>query len=78
MTTAEKHARYLVARAEAQRLANDAARTTPDYSRKGGCDWGLEYNELFNTFSFRRLPLPHNRYGHELRMEVVRPEINRF
>ncbi len=74
----DKDAKYTAARAEAQLAANEAARATPDYAKKGGCDFGLEYNKLFKTFSFRRLPLPQNRYGHELRCEVVMPEINRF
>jgi len=69
---------YNEAREEAQRLANEAARAMPDYAKKGGCDWGLEYNSLFKTYAIRRLPLPHNRYGHELQCEVVLPELNRF
>lgn len=69
---------YEEARNEAQRLANEAARATPDYAKKGGCDWGLERNKIFKEYSIYRLPLPHNRYGFELRCEVVMPEINRF
>lgn len=69
---------YKEARDEAQRLANEAARLMPDYAKKGGCDWMLEHNSLFKEYSIRRLPLPNNRYGHELRAEVVMPEINRF
>lgn len=69
---------YDEARAAAQKLANEAAMLMPDYAKRGGCDWMLERNELFKTYSIRRLPLPQNRYGHELRAEVVMPEINRF
>lgn len=66
------------ARAEAQKLANEAAKLTPDYAKRGGCDWGLEFNNLFKFWTIRRLPLPQNRYGFETRCEVVMPEINRF
>ncbi len=69
---------YNLARAAVQKEANDAARADPDYAKKGGCDFMLEKNPLFKTWSWRRLPLPQNRYGHELRVEVVMPEINRF
>ena len=69
---------YVEARTEAQRLANEAAKTSPEYAKKGGCDWRLEYNPLFKEYSIGRLPLPQNRYGFELRCEVVMPEINRF
>lgn len=69
---------YDEARAAAQKLANEAAILMPDYAKKGGCDWMLEHNKLFKTYSIRRLPLPQNRYGHELQVEVVMPEINRF
>lgn len=68
---------YESQRAEAQKLANEAAHSSPDYARRGGCDFGLERN-FFGTYRFWRLPLPHNRCGHELRCEIVLPEINRF
>lgn len=61
--SADGHARYLVARAEAQARANES-----------GQEIGLEANDLFRTFNSFALPLPQNRQGHELRCEVVRPE----
>ncbi len=69
---------YEEARAEAQRLANEAARATPAYAAKGGCDWSVEHNKLMKEWVIRRLPLPQNRYGFELRVEVVEPEIHRY
>ncbi len=69
---------YSVARAEVQKLANAAALAAPDYAKKGGCDFMLEKNPYYKTYFWRRLPLPQNRFGHELRCEVVMPEINRF
>jgi hypothetical protein len=69
---------YKKVREEVQKMANDAARASPAYAKKGGCDFGLEFNSLFKEYNFFRLPLPENRCGHELRCEVVMPEINRF
>jgi len=58
--TAAFQERYPAAKAEAQAKA-DAT----------GYDHGLEYNELFKSFSVRMLPNRENRCGHELRCEVV-------
>lgn len=53
---------YDQARAAAQRRAN------AEHADMGvWCDY-------FGEWHFRRLPLPQNRYGHELTCEVVRPE----
>ena len=54
---------YEAARAEAQKTANAT-----------GMDVGLELNPIFKTWSSRLLPRRENRYGHELRCEVVSPE----
>lgn len=69
---------YEEARAEAQRLANEAARQVPALAQRGACDWRLEHNPLTKRWTIGRLPQPENRYGFELRCEVVMPEINRF
>lgn len=37
-------------------------------------DMGLEFNDLFKTYRYFILPKVGNRYGHELRCEVVRSE----
>jgi hypothetical protein len=44
------------------------------YANKYGRDVGLERNDLFKTYALFLLPSPQNRYGHELRCEVVRSE----
>lgn len=62
-TSPEGTKRYHAARAEAQQRANDT-----------GCDYGLEANDLFRTFSIRMLPKVANRFGHDLRCEVVSSE----
>lgn len=54
---------YTACRADAQTEAN-----------RSGADQGLEYNPLFKFYRFWRLPKPENRFGHELRCEVVRSE----
>jgi len=51
---------YTQRRAEAQARAN-----------KTGFDHGLEANELFKDYIVFVLPRRENRYGHELRCEVV-------
>jgi hypothetical protein len=51
---------YSDARAEAQRLAN-----------ADGRDRGLEFNKLFKTYQIVGLPETQNRFGFELRCEVV-------
>ena len=51
---------YRTAREGAQRLANAM-----------GFDYGLEANDMFKIFSVRALPRRENRYGDELRCEVV-------
>lgn len=52
--------KYREARQAAQAAAN-----------ADGYDRGLERNDLFKSFSFHMLPRRENRYGHELRVEVV-------
>lgn len=54
---------YAKARERAQKVANAT-----------GMDVGLERNPLFGTWSHRILPRRENRFGFELRMEVVSPE----
>ncbi len=56
---------YAKARAEAQRLANEAAASHPRYAAIGGCEWGIEPN-LYGWAA--------NRFGADARCEVVRPE----
>ena len=68
---------YDEARAVAQAKANDMARANPGYAKRGGCDFGLERYPGGGYHVFL-LPLPRNRFGHELACEVVMPEINRF
>ena len=65
------------AREVAQTKANDMARANPTYAKRGGCDFGLERYPSGEYHVFL-LPLPRNRFGHELACEVVMPEINRF
>jgi hypothetical protein len=52
--------KYKAARAEAQKKADDT-----------GFDYGIERNDLMRCFSVMMLPKRANRYGHELRVEVV-------
>ena len=54
---------YAAARERAQKVANAT-----------GMDVGLERNPIFGTWSHRLLPRRENRYGFELRIEVVSPE----
>jgi hypothetical protein len=61
--TPEGDAKYRAARAQAQQRANEL-----------GFDHGLERNDLFKTFHIFVLPRRENRFGHELRCEVVSPE----
>mgnify|MGYP001546656747 CR=1 FL=1 len=63
-TTTEGHAKYLAARAEAQREAN-----------ADGFDRGLERNDIFKSFRAFMLPQKRNRYGFETRCEVVSCEV---
>jgi len=51
---------YKQARASAQAKANET-----------GYDHGLELNTVFKTWNVFMLPCKRNRYGHELRCEVV-------
>lgn len=51
---------YAAARAYTQKLANEL-----------GFDHGLEFNKLFKEYNVFMLPSKQNRYGHELRCEVV-------
>ena len=60
--TPEAHARYLVARDEAQAKANEL-----------GFDYGIEANDIFKSFHVFMLPSAQHRCGHELRCEVVHP-----
>lgn len=62
LSSAERKS-YETVRAEAQRCANETGR-----------DFGVEFNPLYKEWSFRALPNPENRFGFELRCEVVRPE----
>ena len=61
-STPEGHAKYVAARAEAQREAD-----------KFGYDYGIEANDLFKSFHVFMLPSAQHRSGHELRCEVVHP-----
>jgi len=58
--TPEGDAKYRTARAEAQRLAD-----------ADGYDRGIEANDLMKEWRVFMLPQKRNRYGHELRCEVV-------
>lgn len=58
--TPEGDEKYRAARREAQDAAN-----------RDGFDRGLERNDLFKSFHVFMLPRRENRYGHELRCEVV-------
>lgn len=51
---------YAKARAEAQTKANET-----------GYDYGIEPNDLFKSWHVFLLPQKQNRFGHELRCEVV-------
>lgn len=62
-TTLEGRARYTEVRGCAQAMAN-----------RLGMDVGVERNDLFKTFRTFVLPRRENRYGFELRCEVVSPE----
>lgn len=61
--SSEQRKSYEIVRAEAQARANETGR-----------DFGVEFNPLYKEWSFMGLPNPENRYGCELRCEVVRPE----
>jgi hypothetical protein len=61
-STPEGHTKYLAARDEAQKKANEF-----------GYDYGLEANDLFKSFHVFMLPSAQHRAGHELRCEVVHP-----
>lgn len=63
MQTEEGAAKYREARAQAQAEAN-----------ADGFDRGIERNDLFKSFRVFMLPQRQNRYGHELRCEVVSSE----
>ncbi len=52
--------KYRTARAEAQKKANET-----------GFDYGLERNDLFKEYRVFMLTQKQNRFGHELRCEVV-------
>jgi hypothetical protein len=58
--TEDGRAQYLAAREIAQRDANE-----------DGFDRGIERNDAFKYFRVFMLPQKKNRYGHELRCEVV-------
>jgi hypothetical protein len=57
------HAKWTVARAEAQAKANAT-----------GFDHGLSRNDLFKSFEISMLPRRENRCGRDLQCEVVSPE----
>jgi hypothetical protein len=61
--TAKMNELYRAARADAQARANEL-----------GYDHGLEWNAIFKHFHVFMLPQKRNRYGFELRCEVVYPE----
>jgi hypothetical protein len=54
------HAAYLTCRKEAQENAD-----------RYGIDYGIEANDLFKSWRCFMLPRVGNRFGHELRCEVV-------
>lgn len=58
------NAKYRTARDDAQNKANELR-----------MDVGLEANDLFQSYTSFLLPSEANRSGHELRCEVVHPEI---
>ena len=60
--TSEGNRKYKIARAKAQALADES-----------GCDQGLEANDYAKDYLTCRLPRKENRYGYELRCEVVYP-----
>ena len=62
--SSEERRSYATVRAEAQARANET-----------GADFGLEFNALMKEYNFFMLPGEKNRYGFELRCEVVRPEV---
>ena len=43
-------------------------------ARQYDCDFGLEYSKLCREYVIRMLPNPKNRYGCDLRCEVVRKD----
>lgn len=59
-STPDGVSKYRAARAEAQAKAN-----------ADGFDRGLEANDLFKSWNVFMLPGKSNRYGHEVRCEVV-------
>jgi len=59
-STPEGREKYRAARERAQALANEL-----------GFDHGLEANDVFREFRVFMLPAKANRYGFELRCEVV-------
>jgi hypothetical protein len=64
--SSEERRSYEIVRAEAQARANET-----------GADFGVERNELMREWGFFMLPGPQNRYGFELRCEVVHPMTKR-
>ena len=64
--SSEERRSYETVRAEAQARANET-----------GQDYGVERNELMREWGFFMLPCPQNRYGFELRCEVVSPMVPR-
>lgn len=62
-STPEGDAKYRAARERAQALANEL-----------GFDHGIEANDVFRDWRVFMLPRRENRYGFELRCEVVHPE----
>jgi len=50
---------------------HEARRAAEQAADSDGFDRGIERNALFNTWRVFMLPRKENRYGHELRCEVV-------
>jgi len=58
------HAAYVAARADAQAKCN-----------ADGFDRGIEANDVFRSWHVFMLPRRENRYGHEIRCEVISCEV---
>ena len=58
---------------------NDARAAAQTYANKMDCDVMLEKvaKSMGGGYAFRLLPAPKYRQGHELRAEVVQPEVIR-
>jgi hypothetical protein len=63
-TSPDFHAKWTLARAEAQAKANAT-----------GFDHGLARNDLFRSFEIFMLPRRENRCGRDLACEIVMPDV---